>query len=158
MASPRKKEKNNIVDAIGYPVRIYPVGRLDKDSRGLIFLTNDGELMNRLTSARFHHEKEYLVTVDKEVTADFVKKMESGIYIPELRQKTRKCRVKKIRYNTFTIVLNQGLNRQIRRMCDALGYHVKDLLRIRISGLKLKDLELNEGEYRELTADELRRL
>ena len=114
--------------------------------------------MNRLTSARFHHEKEYLVTVDKEVTADFVKKMESGIYIPELRQKTRKCRVKKIRYNTFTIVLNQGLNRQIRRMCDALGYHVKDLLRIRISGLKLKDLELNEGEYRELTADELRRL
>lgn len=153
-----KKEKNNIVDAIGYPVRIYPVGRLDKDSRGLIFLTNDGELMNRLTSARFHHEKEYLVTVDKEVTADFVKKMESGIYIPELRQKTRRCRVKKIRYNTFTIVLNQGLNRQIRRMCDALGYHVKDLLRIRISGLKLKDLELNEGEYRELTADELRRL
>lgn len=153
-----KKEKNNIVDAIGYPIRIYPVGRLDKDSRGLILLTNDGDLMNKLTSARFNHEKEYIVTVDKEVTADFVNKMSAGIYLPELKKKTRPCQVRKIKYDAFSIVLYQGLNRQIRRMCAALGYEVKDLLRIRISGLTLKSLELNEGEYRELNVDELRRL
>ena len=153
-----KKEKNNIVDAIGYPIRIYPVGRLDKESRGLILLTNDGELMNRLTSARYNHDKEYVVTVDKEVTADFVKKMSAGIYLTELKKKTRPCQVRKIKYDAFSIILHQGLNRQIRRMCAALGYEVKDLERIRISGLTLKSLELNEGEYRELNADELRRL
>ncbi len=153
-----KKEKNNIIDAIGYPIRIYPVGRLDKESRGLILLTNDGELMNRLTSARYNHDKEYIVTVDKEVTADFVQRMSAGIYLTELKKKTRPCLVRKIKYDAFSIVLHQGLNRQIRRMCAALGYEVKDLLRIRISGLTLKGLELNEGEYRELRADELRRL
>lgn len=114
--------------------------------------------MNRMTSARFGHEKEYIVTVNKEVTADFVKKMSAGVYLPALYQKTRRCRVQKIRYNAFMIVLNQGLNRQIRRMCEALGYKVTDLYRTRIGGLKLKELDLPDGQYRELNQDELRKL
>jgi 23S rRNA pseudouridine2604 synthase len=153
-----KKESNNIIDAISYPVRIFTVGRLDKDSRGLIFLTNDGDFMNQMTSARYHHDKEYYVTVDKEVTDDFVKRMSNGIYLPELHQKTRRCQVKKIRYDAFSITLMQGLNRQIRRMCKALDYEVTDLQRIRVSNMRLKDLNLKEGEYRELTEDEIRSL
>lgn len=152
------REPDNIVDAIAYHERIYPVGRLDKDSRGLILLTNDGELMNRLISARYNHEKEYFVTVDKEVTADFVKQMSSGVYLSALHRRTQKCRVVKTRYNAFSIVLTQGMNRQIRRMCETLGYQVKDLQRVRISGLRLKELGLHEGEYRELTREEIHEL
>ncbi|MDD6428367.1 pseudouridine synthase [Candidatus Weimeria sp. HCP3S3_B5] len=153
-----KKEPDNIIDAISYPIRIYTVGRLDKESRGLIFLTNDGDFMNQMTAARYHHDKEYYVTVDKEVTDDFIKRMAGGVYLPELRQRTRRCQVRKIRYDSFAITLNQGMNRQIRRMCEALGYRVNDLQRIRISGLNLKALNLREGEYRELTDEEMKKL
>lgn len=153
-----KKEPNNIIDAISYPIRIFTVGRLDKESRGLIFLTNDGDFMNQMTSARYHHDKEYYVTVDKEVTDDFVKRMSNGVYLQELHQKTRRCQVKKIRYDAFSITLMQGLNRQIRRMCQTLGYEVKDLQRVRVSNMRLKDLNLKEGEYRELTDEEIRSL
>lgn len=148
-------EKDNIVDAIGFPLRIYPVGRLDKDSRGLIFLTNDGDFANRMTHARYHHEKEYVVTVDREVTSDFIKQMSGGIYISELHRRTQKCRVKKIRYNTFSIVLTQGMNRQIRRMCETLGYRVSDLVRTRIVNVTLKTFDLADGEYHVLTDEEI---
>lgn len=146
-------EKNNIVDYIDYPIRIYPVGRLDKESRGLIFLTNDGEFANHMTRARYGHEKEYIVTVDKNITSDFIHHMSEGVYLHELHQKTRKCHVRKIRHNAFSIILMQGLNRQIRRMCSELGYEVRDLRRIRIDSIALDDLGINEGEYREVTDD-----
>ncbi|MBQ5430751.1 MAG: pseudouridine synthase [Lachnospiraceae bacterium] len=151
-----KREKNNIVDFIDYPIRIYPVGRLDKESRGLILMTNDGELVNALLRARYHHEKQYMVTVDHEITEEFIKQMEQGIFLEELGVKTRRCRVWKNAKNRFTIILTQGLNRQIRRMCQACGYRVRDLVRVRIQDLKLEDLP--EGEYRELTDAERDRL
>lgn len=147
-----KREKNNIVDFVGYPTRVYPVGRLDKESRGLILMTNEGELVNALLRARYYHEKQYMVTVDHEITEDFIKKMEQGIFLEELGVKTRRCRVWKNAKNRFTIILTQGLNRQIRRMCAACGYRVRDLVRVRIQDLKLEDLP--EGEYRELTDEE----
>lgn len=151
-----KSEPNNIVDYVDYPVRVYPVGRLDKESRGLILMTNEGELVNALNRARNYHEKEYIVKVDREVTADFIKQMSGGIYLPELGRKTRRCQVKKISHDRFSIVLTQGLNRQIRRMCESCGYRVRDLKRVRIQNLTLGDLK--EGEYRELTEDEINRL
>ena len=151
-----KMEKNNIVDYIHYPVRLYPVGRLDKDSRGLILMTNDGEFSNRLLKARYYHEKEYLVTVRREVTADFVQKMSAGVYIEEEGKKTRPCKVQKRNKNQFTIILTQGWKRQIRRMCEACGNRVEDLQRIRIENITLGDVA--EGSYRKLTAEEEREL
>ena len=147
-----KMEKDNIVDYIHYPIRLYPVGRLDKDSRGLILMTNDGELSNRLLKARYYHEKEYLVTVRREVTADFIQRMSAGVYIEEEGKKTRPCKVKKISRNQFSIILTQGWKRQIRRMTEACGNRVEDLQRIRIENILLGDVP--EGSYRKLTADE----
>lgn len=147
-----KMEKDNIVDYIHYPIRLYPVGRLDKDSRGLILMTNDGELSNRLLKARYYHEKEYLVTVRREVTADFIKRMSEGVYIEEEGKKTRPCKVKKINRTQFSIILTQGWKRQIRRMTEACGNRVEDLQRIRIENILLGDVP--EGGYRKLTAAE----
>ena len=127
------------------------IGRLDKDSRGLLLMTNNGDIINRMMRAANYHEKEYKVTVDKEVTDEFLEKMAGGA--PILDTVTRPCRVRKIGKYTFSIILTQGLNRQIRRMCEALGYEVKDLLRVRVMNIRLGSLK--EGEYRELTDEEL---
>ena len=146
-------EKDNIIDFINYPTRIYPIGRLDKMSEGLIFLTNDGAIVNKILRARNYHEKEYVVKVNKPITNDFLNKMSTGVKI--LDTTTRKCDVKKVNINTFKITLTQGLNRQIRRMCEALDYRVISLKRIRIMHVKL-DLPL--GKYRYFSEDELNQL
>ncbi|SEA60021.1 23S rRNA pseudouridine2604 synthase [Pseudobutyrivibrio sp. ACV-2] len=151
-----KREKNNIIDHLNYPERIYPIGRLDKDSTGLILLTNQGDLVNKIMRAVNAHEKEYVVTVDKEITADFIKKMANGVYLDELEVTTRKCHIKKLGPNKFNIILTQGLNRQIRRMCQALGYHVRTLKRVRIMNINLGDLK--EDTYRDITPSELKKL
>lgn len=151
-----KKEKNNIVDYLHYHTRLYPVGRLDKDSRGLILMTNQGDLVNKIMRARYEHEKEYLVRVDKPVTAEFVQAMEKGVYLKELDTKTRACKVEKCSKFTFRIILTQGLNRQIRRMCETLGYRVRDLQRVRIMNLCLDGLK--EGEYRQILPQEYEEL
>ena len=145
------KIKNNVISYIDYPIRIYYIGRLDKDSEGLLLLTNQGELVNKMMRAGNCHEKEYLVTVDKHVTEDFIKKMSNGV--PVLGTVTRKCRVEKTGEKTFRIILTQGLNRQIRRMCEYLGYRVKRLKRIRVMNLELGDLPV--GQYREAEKKEL---
>lgn len=153
----QKREKNNVIDYIRYDKRIYPVGRLDKDSEGLLLLTNDGELMNRILKASENHEKEYVVTVDREVTEAFVEKMSCGV--PVLDRITSPCRVEKIGKYTFRIVLTQGLNRQIRRMCEFFGYEVRKLKRVRIMNICLDGLAY--GKYRNVSeqeAAELRRL
>lgn len=150
----QKKEKDNIVDFINYPERIYPVGRLDKDSQGLILMTNDGELMNEILKARNGHEKEYEVKVDKPVTKQFLRRMAQGV--PILDTVTRPCKVRQTGPCTFRIILTQGLNRQIRRMCEALGYRVKELTRLRIMNVTLGNLP--EGHYRELTETEYHEL
>lgn len=146
-----KREKNNVIDYLKYPVRIYPVGRLDKDSEGLLLMTNDGEIVNGIMRARNYHEKEYLVWVDRSVTDEFLKRMGAGV--PILNTVTRPCKVQKRKENCFSIVLTQGLNRQIRRMCEVLGYRVVKLKRIRIMNIRLDGLE--PGKYRELTKEEL---
>ncbi len=151
-----KREKDNIIDAINYPKRIYPVGRLDKDSEGLILLTNDGEIVNKIMRAGNFHEKEYIVKVNKKIQEDFVEKMSAGIYLEELDRHTRPCVVKKLDANTFSIILTQGLNRQIRRMCASLGYEVRSLKRIRIMNILLGELKV--GTYRSITQDEWKRL
>lgn len=148
-----KKEKNNIVDHIGYPERIYPIGRLDKDSNGLILLTNQGDLVNKIMRAVNAHEKEYIVSVDKEIDKDFIKKMSDGVYLDELEVTTRKCNVKKLSKYEFNIILTQGLNRQIRRMCQMLGYKVKTLKRVRIMNIELGDLKVDT--YRDVTPSEI---
>jgi len=148
-----KKEKNNIVDHIGYPERIYPIGRLDKDSNGLILLTNQGDLVNKIMRAVNAHEKEYIVSVDKEIDKDFIKKMSDGVYLDELEVTTRKCKVKKLSKYEFNIILTQGLNRQIRRMCQMLGYKVKTLKRVRIMNIELGDLKVDT--YRDVTPSEI---
>ena len=148
------KEKDNIVDYIGYPERIYPIGRLDKDSEGLVLLTNQGELHNQISHARNCHEKEYEVMVDRTITKEFLAQMREGV--PILDTITRPCKVRKTSQNTFTIILTQGLNRQIRRMCDALGYRVRRLKRVRVMNIQLDDLKT--GEYREITGVELEQL
>ncbi len=145
--------RDNIIDYINYPKRIFPIGRLDKASEGLIFLTDDGDIVNKILRARNNHEKEYIVTVDKPITDRFIQRMGSGI--PILDTVTRKCEVQKISNTIFRIVLTQGLNRQIRRMCEYLGYDVKALKRIRIINISL-DVPL--GRYRELTAAEIKEL
>ncbi len=149
-----KREKNNIIDYIRYPERIYPMGRLDKDSEGLILLTNDGELMNEILRARNHHEKEYEVRVDRPVTKEFLDRMSRGVEI--LDTVTRPCQVSQTGTCSFRIILTQGLNRQIRRMCEALGYRVRHLRRYRIMNIRLGDLE--SGKYRELTGKEYEEL
>ena len=143
-------EKDNIIDFINYPKRIFPIGRLDKPSEGLIFLTNDGDIVNKILRARNNHEKEYLVTVDRAITADFVRKMENGV--PILDTITRKCKVEQIGKYEFKIILTQGLNRQIRRMCEYLGYNVQRLKRVCIMNVKL---DIPVGKWRDLTHAEL---
>ena len=149
-----KRERNSIVRFLDYPIRVTYIGRLDKDSRGLLLMTNNGDIINRMMRASNHHEKEYKVTVDREITDEFLKKMAAGV--PILDTVTRPCKVRKIGKYTFSIILTQGLNRQIRRMCEALGYEVKDLLRVRVMNIRLGSLK--EGEYRELTDVELEEL
>ena len=151
-----KREKNNIVDHLNYPERIYPIGRLDKDSTGLLLLTNQGDLVNKIMRAVNAHEKEYIVTVDKEITADFIKQMSAGVYLTELETTTRKCQVTKLGPNKFKIILTQGLNRQIRRMCQELGYRVRTLKRVRIMNIELGNLK--EDTYRDVTPEELNKL
>lgn len=151
-----KAEKDNIIDYLHYPVRVYPVGRLDKDSQGLILLTNDGDAANEIMKARNYHEKEYEVTVHKRITNEFIQGMREPVYLEELETRTRKCRVKKEGPNQFRIILTQGLNRQIRRMCEAFGYRVTKLKRVRVMNITLGDLK--EGTYRNLTPKELREL
>ena len=137
-------EKDNIIDYINYPKRIFPIGRLDKTSEGLIFLTNDGDIVNKILRAKNKHEKEYHVTVDKPINNDFVKKMSKGV--PILNTVTRPCEIKRIKEYEFKIILTQGLNRQIRRMCEHFGYRVKKLKRIRIMNINL-DIPVGEWRY-----------
>ena len=144
---------DNIIDYIDYPTRIFPVGRLDKYSSGLILLTNDGEIVNKILRARNNHDKEYLVKVDRPISKEFIKQMGNGV--PILDTVTRKCRVEKITSFTFKIILTQGLNRQIRRMCSFLDYEVVELKRTRILNISL-DLPL--GQYRDLEEEELAEL
>ena len=146
----------NVVDNIEMKERIYPVGRLDKDSSGLLLLTNQGALTNTLLRAANYHEKEYIVKVNKDIDDEFIEKMSNGIYLYELKTKTRKCKVKKLNKNTFSIVLTQGLNRQIRRMCAACGRKVQKLNRVRIVNIKLEGLAV--GDYRNLSEEETKRL
>lgn len=146
-----KNNPDNIVDYISYKKRIYPIGRLDKNSQGLILLTNDGALVNNILKASNYHEKEYVVTVDKPITEEFIKQMSKGVKI--LDQVTRPCVVKKVNKHTFNIILTQGLNRQIRRMCETLGFKVQKLKRVRIMGVHLDNLPI--GNYRNLTNSEL---
>ncbi|NQU84962.1 MAG: 23S rRNA pseudouridine(2604) synthase RluF [Mariniphaga sp.] len=143
-------EKDNIIDYINYPKRIFPIGRLDKSSEGLIFLTNDGDMVNKILRARNFHEKEYLVTVNKPITKDFIQKMSNGI--PVLDTITRKCEVEQVNQYEFVIILTQGLNRQIRRMCEYLQYGVVRLKRIRIMNVSL---DISVGKWRHLTVEEL---
>lgn len=146
-------EKDNIVDFVGHPKRIFPIGRLDKPSEGLIFLTNDGDIVNKILRAKNNHEKEYIVTVDRTITDQFLKRMRNGL--PILDTVTRKCKVERINKRTFRIVLTQGLNRQIRRMCEYLNYNVVKLKRIRIMNVKL---DLPVGQWRDLTSKELKEI
>lgn len=143
--------KKNVISYINYPIRVYYAGRLDKDSEGLLLLTNQGELVNQIMKAGSYHEKEYLVTVDKMITEKFLQKMRDGV--PILGTVTRKCKVERESEKTFRITLTQGLNRQIRRMCNYLGYEVIKLKRIRIMNIELGDLPV--GSYREATKEEL---
>lgn len=146
-------EKDNIIDYINYHKRIFPIGRLDKPSEGLILLTDDGDIVNKILRASNNHEKEYIVTVDKPISQTFLKHMRNGV--PILDTITKKCEVKKINTTTFSIILTQGLNRQIRRMCEYLGYEVEALKRVRIMNITL---DIPVGKYRELTAKELSEL
>lgn len=146
--------KGNIIDFVNHPERIFPIGRLDKDSQGLILLTNDGDIVNKILRAENNHEKEYIVTVDKPITPQFLQGMAGGVRI--LGTKTKPCTVTKISDRVFQIVLTQGLNRQIRRMCAAFGYQVRKLERIRIMNITLGSLKI--GHWRNLTAKELSEL
>ncbi|MBK0404949.1 23S rRNA pseudouridine(2604) synthase RluF [Adhaeribacter sp. BT258] len=143
--------KDNIIDYIRFPSRIFPIGRLDRASEGLIFLTNDGDIVNKILRAGNNHEKEYIVTVDKMITPEFIKRMSNGV--PILDTVTKKCKVEMIDNYTFRIILTQGLNRQIRRMCAYLNYEVRKLKRIRIMNITLKGLPI--GQWREFTRAEI---
>ncbi len=148
-----KVEKDNIIDYINYPTRIFPIGRLDKPSEGLIFLTNDGDIVNKILRARNNHEKEYIVNVNRPITNDFIKKMQNGI--PILDTVTRKCKVIQLNKKQFKIILTQGLNRQIRRMCEYLDYRVTKLQRVRIMNI---NLDVSVGKWRDLTSNELQEI
>lgn len=151
-----KHAEKIINDYIKYPVRVTYAGRLDKDSEGLLLLTNDGDLIEAAMRGANRHEKEYVVKVNKEVTEDFIQKMAAGVYLPELEVTTRPCRLEMLGKFTFKIVLTQGLNRQIRRMCKELGYQVSQLKRMRIMNVKIDKLQ--PGRYREVTGEELEEL
>ena len=151
-----KQGANNIVDFLGCDKRIYPVGRLDKDSEGLLLMTNDGELMNNILTGKNEHEKEYIVEVDKNLSDDFERRMSEPMYLKELDKTTRPCRVIKTGKKTFRIILKQGLNRQIRRMCSNLGYKVVKLKRIRIMNIGLNDLPA--GATRKIEGSEYEKL
>ena len=146
----RRVEPDNIIDFIKYPKRIFPIGRLDKHSKGLIFLTNDGDIVNKILRARNNHEKEYIVSVNRPITREFIHSMSNGVEI--LETITKHCFVKQLGQKKFKIILTQGLNRQIRRMCDSLGYRVKSLERVRIMNIKL---DVPTGKYREFTKEEI---
>ena len=146
----RRVEPDNIIDFIKYPKRIFPIGRLDKSSEGLIFLTNDGDIVNKILRARNNHEKEYIVIVNRQINKDFIQRMSNGVEI--LETITKNCIVKQLGAKKFKIILTQGLNRQIRRMCEALGYRVQSLQRVRIMNIKLN---IPKGKYREFTKGEL---
>ena len=146
----RRLEPDNIIDFIKYPERIFPIGRLDKQSEGLIFLTNDGDIVNKILRARNNHEKEYIVRVNRPINRNFIKTMSNGVKI--LDTITKDCYVKQLGPKKFKIILTQGLNRQIRRMCETLGFRVESLKRIRIMNIKLN---LPTGKYREFTKEEL---
>ena len=145
-----KVEPNNVIDFIKYPKRIFPIGRLDKLSEGLIFLTNDGDIVNKILRARNNHEKEYIVKVNRPIDSDFIQRMSNGVQI--LDTITKNCFVKQLGARNFKIILTQGLNRQIRRMCDALGYRVQSLKRVRIMNI---NLDVPTGKYREFSNEEL---
>ena len=143
-------------DYVKYPVRVTYAGRLDKDSEGLLLLTNDGDLIEAVMRGVHQHEKEYIVKVNKEVTEDFLQKMAAGVYLPELKVRTRACKVEAVGKFTFKIILTQGLNRQIRRMCKEMGYEVTSLKRVRVMNIKLN--KLTPGQFREVTGEELEKL
>jgi len=149
----RRVEPDNIIDFIKYPTRIFPIGRLDKPSEGLIFLTNDGDIVNKILRSRNNHEKEYIVGVNRPINRDFINSMSEGVKI--LDTITKNCYVKQLGPKKFKIVLTQGLNRQIRRMCESLGYRVQSLKRVRIMNIKL---DVATGKYREFTQEELSEL
>ena len=149
-----KKDKSNIIDFINYEKKIFPIGRLDKNSHGLILLTNDGDIVNKILRAKNNNEKEYIVKVDKVLNNNFLNKMRSGVKI--LGQITKPCKIKQLDDFSFKIILTQGLNRQIRRMCEVFGYRVLYLKRIRILNIKLMNLKV--GEYRHLTEKELSKM
>lgn len=149
----QKREKDNVIDFVNYPKRIFPIGRLDKPSEGLILLTNDGDIVNKILRARNNHEKEYIVTVNKPISKSFIQQMGEGV--PILDQVTKKCEVEQISRFKFRIILTQGLNRQIRRMAEFFGYEVVRLKRIRIMNIKL---DIPVGEWRDLTQEELSEL
>lgn len=151
-----KREKNNVIDYLNYSKRIYPVGRLDKDSEGLLLLTNNGDIVNKMMRSGNMHEKEYIVTVNRPVTDSFLHGMANGVPLVELNTTTRKCRVERTGKKQFRIVLTQGLNRQIRRMCEYFGYRVQKLVRVRIMNIELGNLE--PGKYRDVTSQEYKRL
>lgn len=149
----QKDRAENIVEFLRYPQRIYPVGRLDKDSEGLLLLTNQGDIVNKILRAGNAHEKEYAVALSRPVTEEFLKKIQEGVWLEELSVTTKPCRAWQTGTHTFHIILTQGLNRQIRRMCRALDFHVMSLKRVRIMNIKLGNLK--RGEYRKLTEEEL---
>lgn len=146
-----RRERDSIIRFLNYPTRITYIGRLDKDSEGLLLMTNNGDIINKMMRAGNRHEKEYKVTVDKEITEEFLQKMASGV--PILDTVTRPCKIEKIGKYKFKIILTQGLNRQIRRMCEALGYEVKELFRVRVMNIEIGNLK--PGQYRKLTDEEL---
>jgi len=146
----RSVEPNNVIDFIKYPARIFPIGRLDKPSEGLIFLTNDGDIVNKILRSRNNHEKEYIVSVNRPISRDFIQRMSNGVEI--LDTITKNCFVKQLGPKKFKIILTQGLNRQIRRMCESLGYRVQTLKRVRIMNIRL---DVPIGKYREFTTEEL---
>ena len=148
-----KDDETNVVDYIDYPKRIYPIGRLDKYSEGLLLLTNRGDLVNGIMRSRYGHEKDYIVTVDRVVDDELLRRLSSGVYLKDLDVTTRPCKCQKVARNKMSMIITQGLNRQIRRMCEACGCRVTKLKRIRILDIQLGDLPV--GEYREATAKEL---
>jgi len=151
-----QRVEGNVVDFIGHKERIFHVGRLDKPSEGLLLMTNDGDIVNKILRAGNRHEKEYIVTVDRPVTDDFIRKMSNGVPLHELETTTKKCKVERVSRFVFRIILVQGLNRQIRRMCDYLEYDVVALKRVRIMNITLGDLAI--GQWRDLTSEELKSL
>ena len=146
-------EKDNIIDFIGHPERIFPIGRLDKDSEGLILMTNDGDIVNKILRANNNHEKEYIVQVDQSITKEFIEGMENGV--PILDTVTKKCRIQRMNDKTFRIILTEGLNRQIRRMCSHFDYKVERLKRVRVMNI---ELDTPKGKWRYLKEDELKEL